>query len=149
MNQLALFNTTIPKEVKRKAEKLMSRYEILDAIIESRKLDLEPKLTQSPEPSESQRGNQFYSETEKLALIEMELEEYVRVKRKLTLVYDRLKPIQKQIWEERYIMGRRDVDLYNDLNITDKAYYRLKREMVAEVAEVLGLMKTWENKAVI
>lgn len=69
MNQLSFLNTTISKEVKRKAEKLMGRYKILDAIIESKKMDLEPRLTQNPEPSEIQRGNQFYSSVENLSLI--------------------------------------------------------------------------------
>ncbi|MGE7880125.1 hypothetical protein [Peribacillus muralis] len=51
MNQLSFLNTSISKEAKRQAEKLMSRYKILDAIIESKKINLEPRLTQNPEPS--------------------------------------------------------------------------------------------------
>ncbi|CAN7411785.1 ArpU family phage packaging/lysis transcriptional regulator [Peribacillus frigoritolerans] len=140
MNQLSFLNTTISKEVKRKAEKLMSRYKILDAIIESKKMDLEPRLTQNPEPSEIQRGNQFYSSVENSAITEFEIEEYVRTKRKLHLVFDSLKPIQQHIWEDRYILGKRDVEVYNDLQITDKTYYRLKREMQAIVAEAFGLI---------
>jgi ArpU family phage transcriptional regulator len=140
MNQLSFLNTTISKEVKRKAEKLMSRYKILDAIIESKKMDLEPRLTQNPEPSESQRGNQFYSSVENSAITEFEIEEYLRTKRKLHLVFESLKPLQQHIWEARYILGKRDVEVYNDLELTDKTYYRAKREMVAIVAEAFGLI---------
>ncbi|MBD8589184.1 hypothetical protein IFT92_15390 [Peribacillus simplex] len=140
MNQLSFLNTTISKEVKRKAEKLMSRYKILDAIIESKKMDLEPRLTQNPEPSEIQRGNQFYSSVESSAITEFEIEEYLRTKRKLHLVFESLKPLQQHIWEDRYILGKRDVEVYNDLELTDKTYYRAKREMVAIVAEAFGLI---------
>jgi ArpU family phage transcriptional regulator len=141
VSQLSLFNIEISKEAKRDAEKLMSRYKVLDAIIESRKLDIEPSLTQSFNPSESQRSNQFYSSTETLAITGIEIEEYVRTKRKLTLVYEQLKPIQRRMWEERYISGRFDVDVYIDLELPERNYYRLKREMVAIVAEAFGLIK--------
>ena len=141
LSQLTLFNIEVSKEAKRDAEKLMSKYRVLDAIIESRKLDIEPKLTQSPEPSESQRGNQFYSSTESLALKEMEIEEYVITKRKLTLVYDSLKPIQQKIWEERYITGRQDINVYADLYLDKDKYYSLKRDMITTVAEAFGLIK--------
>lgn len=140
MNQLSFLNTNLSKEVKRKAEKLMSRYKILDAIIESKKMDLEPRLTQNPEPSEIQRGNQFYSSVENAAMTEFEIEEYERTKRKLNLVFESLKPMQQHIWEDRYIQGKRDVEVYNDLQVTDKTYYRAKREMVAIVAEAFGLI---------
>jgi ArpU family phage transcriptional regulator len=137
--QLTFLDTHLTKESKRKAEKLMSRYKVLEAIIESRKLDLEPRLTANYQVSESQRGNQFHSETEKLAMTEMELEEFVRTRRKLSLVYQSLKPAQQQIWDRRYIIGQYDIDIYNDLGITDRTYYRLKREMIAVVVEAFGL----------
>lgn len=139
MNQLSFLNTSISKEAKRQAEKLMSRYKILDAIIESKKMDLEPRLTQNPEPSEIQRGNQFYSSVENAAMTEFEIEEYVRTKRKLDLVYESLKPIQQQIWDHRFTKGRYDMDVYLDLDIRRRTYYRFKRELVAIVAEAFGL----------
>ncbi|MGM9925182.1 MAG: ArpU family phage packaging/lysis transcriptional regulator [Bacillus sp. (in: firmicutes)] len=145
MSQLSFFITSISKDVRREAEKLMSRYKILDAIIESRKMDLEPKMTQSLEASESQRGNQFYSSTESVALARMELEDYERTKRKLKIVYESLKPVQQRIWDERYIVGRRDIDVYEDLHLTDKTYYALKKEIVVTVAEAFGLAKPKSN----
>lgn len=145
MSQLSFFITSISKDVRREAEKLMSRYKILDAIIESRKMDLEPKMTQGLEASESQRGNQFYSSTESVALARMELEDYERTKRKLKIVYESLKPVQQRIWDERYIVGRRDIDVYEDLHLTDKTYYALKKEIVVTVAEAFGLAKPRSN----
>ncbi|AOH54471.1 hypothetical protein ABE28_008910 [Peribacillus muralis] len=143
MNQLSFLNTSISKEAKRQAEKLMSRYKVLDALIESRKLDLEPRMTQNPEPSEIQRGNQFYSSVENTVMTEFEIEEYVRTKRKLSLIYDSLKPEQQKIWDHRYINGKYDTDVHYDLDIRRRTYYRLKREMVAIVAESFGFN---ENK---
>lgn len=138
--QLAFFNTNLSRETKRKAEKLISGYKNLEAIIESRKLDLEPKMTVNYQASEAQRGNQFHSETERLAFNDMDIEEYVLTKRKLELVYDSLKPVQKKIWNERYIMGRYDTEIYGDNDIPDRTYYRLKREMIAVVADAFNLI---------
>jgi ArpU family phage transcriptional regulator len=138
--RLTLLDVILTKEVKRKAEKLMSRYKMYEAIIESKKMDLEPKMVASYDGSESQRGNQFYSEPEKIALTEIELDEYTRTIRKLDLVYESLRPVQKQIWENRYLLDRKDTDVYTDLNLTDKTYYRLKKEMIAVVVEAFGIV---------
>jgi ArpU family phage transcriptional regulator len=139
MMQLALLEIKLTKEVRRRAEKLMSRYKMFDAIIKSRKMDLEPKMVVNYQASESQRGNQFHSETESLALTEIEIEEYERTLKKLDLVYESLKPKQKEIWQRRYMLGCFDVDVYTELNIPDRTYYRLKKEMIAVVAEAFGL----------
>jgi ArpU family phage transcriptional regulator len=139
MMQLALLEIKLTKEVRRRAEKLMSRYKMFDAIIKSRKMDLEPKMVANYQASESQRGNQFHSETESLALTEIEIEEYERTLKKLDLVYESLKPKQKEIWQRRYMLGCFDVDVYTELNIPDRTYYRLKKEMIAVVAEAFGL----------
>jgi len=138
--QLSLLDMNLPKNIKRKAEKLIGRQKIFEAILESKKMDLEPKMVASYQGNASQRNNQFYSETEKIALTESEIEEYRRALKKLNLVYNSLKPIQKNNWEQRYLLGRFDVDVYNDLNVPDRTYYRLKREMIAVVAEAFGLM---------
>jgi ArpU family phage transcriptional regulator len=138
--QLALKDINLSRDVKRQAEKLMSRYNMFKAIIESRSMDLEPKLTVNYQPSESQRGNQFHSETETLALTEIEIDDYIRTVKKLDLVYGSLRPVQQQIWTHRYLLDRFDTDVYNDLNIPYRTYYRLKREMIAVVAEAFGIV---------
>jgi ArpU family phage transcriptional regulator len=139
--QLTLRDINLSKDIKRQAEKLISRYNMFKAIIESRSMDLEPKLTVNYQTSESQRGNQFHSETEKLALTEVEISDYVRTVKKLDLVYDSLRPLQQQIWEHRYLLDRLDSDVYDDLNIPYRTYYRLKREMIAVVVEAFGIVE--------
>lgn len=137
--QLTLLDIKLTKDVRRKAEKLISRYKMYEAIIESKKMDLEPKMVASYSGNESQRGNQFYSEPEKIALTEIELDEYTRTLRKLDLVYESLRPSQKKIWNNRYLLDRQDIEVYSDLNIPDRTYYRLKKEMIAVVAEAFGI----------
>jgi ArpU family phage transcriptional regulator len=138
--QLAFLDTRLTKEMKRKTEKLMSSYKNIEAIIESKKIDASAKMAVNYQVSESQRGNQFYSETEKLALNKIEMDEYTRTKRKLDLVYYSLKPVQQRIWDQKFLLGRYDGDVYTDLDIPDRTYYRLKREMIAVVAEAFGFI---------
>jgi ArpU family phage transcriptional regulator len=139
--QLAFFDTNVPRKEKRKTEKYMSNYRMLNAIIEAKKLDLSPSMTQNPSPSETQRSNQFNSETENLALLRQEIEQYERVLNKLDRVYNTLLPDHREIWEERYVLGRRDTDVYLDMGISGSAYYRLKRQLISRVADALGLHK--------
>jgi ArpU family phage transcriptional regulator len=139
VEQLNFIDTSIPKEAKRKAQKLMSRYRMLDAIIESRQLKTN-KMTVNYDASESQRGNQFHSQTEELAMNEIQLEEYVLTKKKLDLIFDSLKPDQQKIWEQRYMLGMYDTDVFLNLGIPHRTYYRLKKEMIAVVAEGMGLV---------
>ena len=138
--QLALLDIILTKEAKRQAEKLMGRYKMYEAIVKSREIEtVEPKLTVNYAPSESQRGNQFYSETEKIALTNVEIDDYTKTLMKLDFIYESLKPKQKEIWQYRYILGWYDTEVYTALDIPDRTYYRLKREMIAVVAEAFNL----------
>lgn len=135
----------IPKVVRKEAEKLMSRYRMIDAIVRSRKLEATPKLTASYELTGFQKNPGKHSETEKVALQNLEIEEYERIKKQLDIVYNSMKPIQQEIWEQRYILGRYDTEVYNDLNINEKKYYALKKEMIFVVAKALNL---WQKKGI-
>ena len=85
-------------------------------------------------------GNQFHSDTEKLALARMDLEELEHELRKLNFIYVSLTPQQKVIWEERYLMGKSDVQVFINMNISESTYYRLKRRVVEHVVNHFGLM---------
>jgi ArpU family phage transcriptional regulator len=139
MTQLAFLDIKLSKETRRKAEKLMSMYKNIEAIIESKRLDLNTKMTANYEPMEGGKSNSFHSETERLTIIKLQIDDYERIKRKLDYVFYSLKPVQQKIWEHRYLLGRNDTDIYNDLGIPDRTYYRLKREMIAVVAEAFNL----------
>jgi len=140
MQQLAFLDIHLDKRVRRKAEKLMSSYTFIDAIIQSQKLDLpEQSMIVNYHPSEIQRGNQFHSETERVALLMLKISEHIKTKEKLDNIYKSLKPIQRRIWDLRYIEGKTDVDVYNEFYISDRTYYRVKREMIAVIAEAFRL----------
>lgn len=143
--QLAFFDTNVPKKAKRQAERYMRMYHKIDAVIESKKLELEPSMTTNYAPSESQRGNQFHSETERIAYLRMTIEDYDRKKRKLDLIRKSLHPKQLIIWEERYVMEKYDTDIYLDNRIPKRTYYRLKSEMIAIVADAFGLIDDNKN----
>ncbi len=48
----------------------MSRYKKLDAIIESKKMDLEPRMTQNPDQQRFKEGISFYSSVENSEMTE-------------------------------------------------------------------------------
>lgn len=140
MQLTLLTSKPLTKDSRRKVEKLIRKHHHLEAIIESKKMDLEAKMTVNYDASESQRGNEFHSETERISLVNIEIEEYVLTKRKLDLIYQSLEPRQKYIWDQRYILGRFDSDVYNDMELPDRTYYRLKKEMIYLIAEAFGFL---------
>lgn len=132
--------THLDKKVRRQAEKLMGSYRNLEAIIEAQKLEIPQKLTASYSDNESQRDNQFYSDTESaVEYLQEKVDKHIRTKNKLDRLYGSMKPDQQRIWDLRYCDGRTDVYVYNELNMTDRHYYRLKRDMISIVAEAFFL----------
>jgi ArpU family phage transcriptional regulator len=131
-------------EARKKAEKIMRKYKMLDAIIESKQIDVDSfKLTQSFDVSEAQRTNNFHSEPETLAIIRVELQLLKNRKTQLKNVFDNLKRVQQIIWERRYLDEEKDVIIIGELEkafyMNDKKYYRLKKEMIDDVIEALSL----------
>jgi hypothetical protein len=114
------------KEIKQTVEKHMSRLKVYEAIIDSKNI-----------------SKDMIEDPEKLAVIEKELKYYNRLKQQLNLIYSSLKPVQREIWERRYLREDRDIDIINDMHIEygvhkDK-YYRLKKEMINDVIKALSL----------
>lgn len=54
-------------------------------------------------------------------------------------VYCKAKPIHKLIWDEHFIEGRADSDIYYGNDITKRTYYREKNEIMLVVAEYLEI----------
>lgn len=129
----------LSKQDKRNTIRYMSQYRNLEAIIESKRMDIGKSHVQGFEENESQSTFSFHSECEDYAIQKEEVEEYERIKKKLDIAYKHLKPLHKEIWEERYITGKYDTDVYHDLRIEKKAYYAEKKELINIVAECLGI----------
>lgn len=129
----------LTKRDKSKVIRYMKQYNNMAAIIESRKLDAEPSITSSVKADAVQESNGFNSSTENSALKLAEANEMLVIKKKLDAVYHRAKPIHRLIWDEHFIDGRMDADIYYGNDITKRTYYREKNELINVVAECLGI----------
>lgn len=135
---LSYLKRELSENERRKVIRYMRQYKNLDAIIKSKRLDLMPSHTVKFEEKPSQPTNEFYSEAEEYTIRSLEIEKYERVKKKLDYAYESVKPIQKFIWDEHFIDGRRDADIYYGEDIPKRTYYREKNELILVVAECLG-----------
>lgn len=138
---LEFLDRQLTKKEKSKVARYMKQYNNMAAIIESRKLDAEPSITSSVKADAVQESNGFNSSTENSALKLAEANEMLVIKKKLDAVYHRAKPIHRLIWDEHFIDGRMDADIYYGNDITKRTYYREKNELINVVAECLGIRR--------
>ena len=136
---LDYLNRQLTKKEKSKVIRYMKQYNNMTAIIESRKLDAQPNITSSVKEDAVQESNGFNSSTENSAMRLLEADDILITKQKLDTVYCRAKPIHKLIWDEHFIDGRMDADIYYGNDITKRTYYREKNELISVVAECLGI----------
>ncbi len=135
---LSYLNKQLSKKERKSVIRYMTQYRNLDAIIRSKQMDLLPSHTVDYEEKPSQSVRNFHSEAETFAINVDEIEQYRRVKSRLDIVYESIKPLQRTIWNESFIDGRYDVDIQVDNDISKRTYYREKNELICIVAECLG-----------
>jgi ArpU family phage transcriptional regulator len=141
--QMSYIDTKMDRNTRRKVEGLLGSYRSLPAIIKTLEMDLpekRTKMTVNYEASESQRGNGFHSQTETLALLSLKIDDKKKVLEKLNILYNSFREEQQTIWIQRYVEGKYDDMIYNDLRISERKYYRLKREILYVVAEAFGFL---------
>lgn len=136
---LTYLNKQLSKKERKSVIRYMNQYRNLDAIIKSKKMDLFPSHTVDYEEKPSQSVRNFHSEAESFAISVDEIEQYQRIKDRLDIVYDSIKPIQRTIWNESFIDGKYDTDVQVDNDMSKRTYYREKNELINIVAECLGL----------
>ena len=134
---LAYLDNELTEKEKRRTIKYMKQYRTLDAIIKSKELDLLPSHTVEFKEKPSQASNQFYSEAEEYAIKSEEIDHYIRLKKVLDLAYESAKPLHKEIWDEHFIDGLPDMEVYYGRGISKRTYYKEKNELVKIVAECL------------
>lgn len=139
---LSYLEQELNKKERRKVIKYMSQYRNLDAIIETKKMDLHPSLTASYDDMPKQSTRSFHSECEDYVINSEEIEEYEKVKRKLDLAYKSIKPTQRIIWDECFVDGRTDPDVYYGHDMSRRSFYREKGELLKIVAGCLGVNGT-------
>src|SRR5690625_414907 len=136
---LTYLNRDLKSKERRSVVRYMEQYRNLEAIIESKEMNLFPSHTVTYEEKPSQKTNDFYSEAEEYTFKSLEIDEYKKVKKLLDIAYQSVKPRQRLIWDEHFIEGRYDMDIYYGHNIPKRTYYREKNELIRVVAECLRI----------
>ena len=122
---------------KRKTIKLMKQYRKLGAIIESKEIKAVPRHTVEFKEKTAQSSNQFHSEVEDLALARIDIADYKKIRNVLSLAYESVTPLQQEIWNEHFVNGMPDKEVYYGRSIARKTYYVEKSELIKIVAECL------------
>src|SRR5690625_2644301 len=100
-----------------------------------------PSRTSAIKENPVQESNKFRSEAETYAMESIKIDEYEAIKKLLDIAYESVKPIQKKIWDEHFIDGRKDTDVYYGNDISKRTYYKEKDELIRVVAECLRVGK--------
>lgn len=129
----------LTKSERRKVAKYMSQYNNMDSIIESKRLELFPSKTSTIKPDAVQETNSNTTEADKYLKESLAIDEMVAAKKKMDIAYKNAKPLHKLIWDEHFIDGRMDADIYYPNDITKRTYYREKNELMNVVAACLEI----------
>src|SRR5699024_3742388 len=97
---LSYLNRTLSKEEKKEDIKYMNQYNNISAIIEAKKLDYMPSITSTIKDVHVQESNAGGDSMDKYLDKMQEIDELLEVKKKLDVIYDKIKPIQKLIWDD-------------------------------------------------
>lgn len=128
----------LTKSEKRQVAWYMSQYNNIDAIIRSRTISLVSSKVSSIKEDPVQETNTNASEQDKIML---KIDNYIMAKKRMDIVYNKVKPFHKLIWDEHFIKGMPDFQIYYDpkKGITKKRYYQEKNELMSVVAESLEI----------
>lgn len=143
--ELAVFEEEkLSTQIRRKAEKIISSYRKVNALIQTLQMELpEAKLTSTyelKEGSSSGVSNTIEQMYLKKEYIREEVAKNELIKKKLDIIYDSLNDIQKEIWTERYLNGRFDDGVIGSINIRRNNYYNEKNDILLLVAKVFCLV---------
>jgi len=136
---LKYLDRQLTKRERRTVIRYLRQYKNLEAIIYSKEMDLIPSRSSEFKETPVQESNEFHSQAEEYTMKKEELDNYKATKEKLDSVYNSIKPTQKLIWDEHFIIGRMDADIYYGHDITKRTYYKEKNELLLIVAECLGV----------
>ena len=134
---LSYLDNELSHKEKRKTIKLMKQYKKLDAIIQSKEMQAYPSHAVEFREKIAQSSNQFYSETEDAALSLIDIDHYKQIKQVLDLAFHSVTPLQQEIWNEHFVDGLPDKEVYYGRSIARKTYYVEKSELIKIVAECL------------
>lgn len=138
---LSFLERKLTNKEKRTVARYMSQYNNLEAIIKSKRLNLIPSKTSTIKENPVQESNAITSEADVYLEKKLEADEIAITKKKLDIVYNQVKPLHKLIWDEHFINGRADYEIYYDPQngVSKRNYYREKEELMVVVAECLKI----------
>ena len=138
---LDYLDKTLTKGQRKKVARCMTQYNNMDAIIRSKRSELHPSKTSTIKQDAVQESNNSPSEADVYLEKKLVVDDMVSIKRKLDIVYNKIKPLHKMIWDEHFINGVRDFEIYYDkrYELNKKSYYNEKNELMLVVAESLGI----------
>lgn len=138
---LDYLNRQLTKKERREVARCMSQYNNLDAIIESKRMNLMPSKTSTIKENPVQESNKTVHEADLYLNKSLEIDELTLTKRRMDMAYKRVKPLHKLIWDEHFINDRADYEIYYDPQngISKRNYYREKEELMVVVAECLKI----------
>ncbi|CEG29813.1 ArpU family phage packaging/lysis transcriptional regulator [Bacillus sp. B-jedd] len=137
-NQINFNLPSIDREATKKAvEAALEKYRIF---LLTQSPDKQPKVTQNFSMEMPAYSNQFHSSTEEAAIknadYEMEREQYIR---RIVLAVNRLSHWERSIIIMRYMSQEDyyDYELYNEMGMSERKYYRLKAKAFYRLAFAL------------
>ncbi|MDQ0158980.1 hypothetical protein [Alkalibacillus salilacus] len=131
----------LTKAQRREVAQYMAQYNHLDAIIKAKQLEAMPSKTSTIKDEPVQESSSDQTEADVYLKKSFEIDELIKTKQKLDIVYNRVKPLHKLIWDEHFINGEADFKVYYDYDndFTKTTYYEEKKELMNIVAECLNI----------
>jgi ArpU family phage transcriptional regulator len=138
--QLEFFLAEIDREkTKAAVESALEKYQYF---LLSEPLEMAPKITASYSIMPPAFTNQFHSSTEEMAIRKVDFDDQRRkyIKRVASAV-NRLGHMERAVLTQRYMTGEDvyDYEVYNELGMSERKYYRLKSRAFYKLAFALHL----------
>lgn len=106
---------TLSKKDRRRVGEYMAQYNNMDAVIESKRIELMPSKVSAVKENPVQESGTNDSEADKYLRKSMVINQMIIDKKRLDIVYNRAKPLHKLIWDEHFVDGRMDADIYYEV----------------------------------
>lgn len=126
-------------ETKKNVERALEKYRIM---LLTQELDRLPRVTQDFSIVPPAKTNKFYSSTEDAAVAnadyERERSEYIR---RISMAVNRLGYKERAILIDRYMTEDDvyDYEVYNNMNLSERTYHRIKSRAIYKLAFALRL----------
>ncbi|WP_062049249.1 ArpU family phage packaging/lysis transcriptional regulator [Bacillus sp. JCM 19034] len=125
-------------KIKEKVEAALEKYQMYLLLVDEAVI---PKVTQSYSIIPPTKTNVFYSSTENAALESIERnKQYGQYIERIRKAINKLSDQERAIIIKRYLVGDTfDYQVYNELSLSERQYYRIKSKAIHKLAFILQL----------